>query len=590
MPHRIPSAERACSKSRLLDKLDQHWVQFADKTAFRFLAYNGEEAETLSYQSLSQRVFALAHALVEDGRRGKPVILLFPDGLDFVVGILATLYAGAIAVPLPRPHDRAAAQRIAACASNCEARVILTSHNAIPVLRAGLVQAGLEPSFGDGFRWMSEQDAAGYPTAWPPAIDLSDDTVGLLQYTSGSTGEPKGVVITHGNLAANGKVIQAAFQHDSSLVGVGWLPLSHDMGLMGHVFQPLLVGGESNLMSPLTLIRNPRRWLEAISKYRARTSGGPCFAFELACRRISEQDLQGLDLRCWRLAYCGAEPIRADSLERFAAQFAAAGFSAQALYPCYGLAESTLFVTGVAYQGGITAEQICGDALTESVIKRTPNEERTRTVVSCGLPAADHQVAIVHPERRTRCEADELGEIWVRGPSVASGYWNRTEESAATFQATLADDPEQTRYLRTGDLGYRSAQGVFVAGRLKDILIIHGKNRHAEDIEAAARMADASLFARRSAAFSTWLSGAEAAVLVQEVSGPLAEETSRLLARQIQASLLKLHGFVADEILFVPSGAIPRTTSGKVRRRDCRRLYERRELPVLSNVRASAST
>lgn len=570
-------------KSALLECFDQHWLRNPAKVAFRYLSHTGEEKATLTYGELSRRVFAMAHALEARGCRGQPVILLYPEGLEFVVGMLAALYTGAIAVPLPLPRDPKAAQRVGLCAADCGARVVLTVRSAAAMLQAGLASAGLMSSFGGGLVWMTEDDHRGYPDEAPPVVAIDDTAVGLLQYTSGSTGDPKGVAITHSNLEANARIICAAFGHDASLVGVGWLPLSHDMGLMGHVFQPLFVGGESNLMSPVTFIRDPRCWLAAISKYRACTSGGPCFAFELACRRVLDEDREGLDLSSWSVAYCGAEPVRAESLEQFARQFAGAGFSPRALYPCYGLAESTLFVTGAPCGAGLITDSVCADALTAGRVVRDLSSVRRRRIVNCGHAATDHEVRIVDPESHECCAADATGEIWVRGPSVASGYWGREVESREVFGAAIKGDDSGATYLRTGDIGYVSGRSLYISGRLKDMLIVNGKNCHAEDIEATARNADASLFSRRSAAFASLASGNELAVLVQEVSGRLPEGAPEQLARCIQTSLLRAHGFVADEIVFVPSGAIPRTTSGKVRRRDCRRLYESCELPILGS-------
>jgi acyl-CoA synthetase (AMP-forming)/AMP-acid ligase II len=570
----------------LLSSLDQQWRQSADNIAFRFLAANGEETASLTYRQLCQRVYALANALHAQGCHGRNVVLLYPDGLDFVVGMLATLYAGATAVPLPLPRDFNSAQRIALCASDCDAHIVLSSQAALALLQTRLRQMGLSATLNHDLTWMTENDCQGFSTQAPPALTVTDQTIGLLQYTSGSTGDPKGVVITHGNLRANAGVIRAAFEHTPSLIGVGWLPLSHDMGLMGHVFQPLLVGGESILMSPISFIREPKRWLEAISKYRATTSGGPCFAFELACRRIPAASVRHLDLSSWSVAYCGAEPIRAESLEQFARQFAVAGFSRHALYPCYGLAESTLFVSGPTLGSGLTVDSVCSEPLSSGQVQRDPSGPQLRQVTNCGYAWPDHEIRIVDPDTREQCPADATGEIWVRGPSVAAGYWNRKEESIATFHATIADDSSQANYLRTGDLGYLANGSLYITGRLKDLLIVNGKNRHAEDIEAVARTADASLFSRRSAAFASHVSGKESAILVQEVNGLLAEGAWEQLAKQIQACLLREHGFVADDIVFVPNGAIPRTTSGKVRRRDCRRLYETQELPILRNVRS----
>lgn len=565
------------NSSFLLRLLDQQWRERAEKIAFRYLSMTGDELAVLTYSELSRRALALAETLIGAGCAGQPVLLLYPDGLDFVVGMVAALYASAIAVPLPLPRDSNAARRVALCAADCGAKVAVTSRAARDDLKSRL----------DGndaaLIWMTEDDVPSGAGAGPRA-PVADDCVALLQYTSGSTGDPKGVMITHDNLSANAGVIAAAFGHRSSLVGVGWLPLSHDMGLMGHVLQPLVVGGESILMSPAAFIRRPRRWLEAISKYRASTSGGPCFAFELACRRISESELQGLDLTSWTLAYCGAEPINAGVLQRFSDRFAPVGFAAESLYPCYGLAESTLFVTGAQRGVGFHAEPPAVSSQASLA-----GASSGRVLVNCGRPWFDHEVRVVDPDTLREVPPGSTGEIWVRGPSVAKGYWNRAEESERCFRARIVGDPGASTYLRTGDLGHISQGDLFVSGRLKDVLILNGKNRHAEDIEATVQQSAPALLSRPAVAFACERAGSEVAVLVQELQRALPPGEADALKKRIQASLLSAYGFTASDIVFVPSGAIPRTTSGKVRRRDCRRLYETRALASFNSASGEES-
>ena len=352
---------------------------------------------------------------------------------------------------------------------------------------------------------------------WQP-FTLDPGMLAVLQYTSGSTSIPKGVQVTHANLMHNEELIRNAFgqtQHDRV---VGWLPVYHDMGLMGNVLQPLYCGAESILMPPTSFLQSPMRWLAAISRYRATTSGGPNFAYDFCCNRITAEQKVNLDLSSWRVAFSGAEPVREQSLKRFSTEFRDCGFRSSAFVPCYGLAESTLFVSGGTNGTGPVIQLVQADALERNkVITALPEEPDGRPLVGCGEVGAGHEVCIVDPEHLTRCEAGTVGEIWVAGPSVANGYWNRGQETADTFEAQLADTGKGP-YLRTGDLGFLLNKELFITGRRKDLIILRGRNHYPHDLEATAEKAHPALRACVGAAFSVETEGEERLVLVHELN------------------------------------------------------------------------
>jgi acyl-CoA synthetase (AMP-forming)/AMP-acid ligase II len=388
-------------------------------------------------------------------------------------------------------------------------------------------------------------------------------------------------MLSHANLMHNQAVIWRHFAHSSSSIVAGWLPMFHDMGLIGTVMQPLYMGRPCILMDPVRFIERPVRWLRAITKYAATTSGAPNFAYDMCVDRIPAAEREGLDLRSWDLAFNGAEPIRAATLERFAAAFGSHGFRAEAAYPCYGLAEAALMVSGgPKSSGGIVRHVHAADLEQHRVREVEPGAPEGRALVSCGLPAADQRVVAVDPEAGRPLPEREVGEIWVSGPSVALGYWRRSEESRETFEART---PEGGRYLRTGDLGFLRDGMVWVTGRLKDLLIIHGKNHYPHDLEHTAESSHPALRPTGSAAFLVEGERQERLALVLEVAAAhvLSLDASSV-AGAVRAAVSREHGVHAAVVALVRSGAVPKTSSGKVRRRACREALERGELPLLA--------
>jgi FkbH-like protein len=559
----IPDADAEAPAS-LIDVLRQRSLEQPDRLACSFVSER-EEERSLTYRELERRSRALAAKLQSMGLEGERALLLFPPGLDFVTGFLGCLRAGTVAVPAYPPQGRRVHSRLASIFEDSRPRAVVTTSEIRS--RASLLAAQM-PDLG-GVEWIAA-DAAdtlgeGPADGWrPPRLDA--ESLAFLQYTSGSTSSPKGVMVSHGNLLHNERLIREAFGQTEESVVVGWLPLYHDMGLIGNVLQPLYAGARCVLMSPAAFLQSPVRWLAAISRHRATTSGGPNFAYELCVRKITDEQKAGLDLSSWRVAFNGAEPVQAATLARFAEAFAPCGFRAEAFHPCYGLAEATLLVS--AGGTGPLVRPLDAAALEEGRVEPGALGEaarRSRALVGSGR--ARLGVAIVQPETGTPCPPGRIGEIWVAGASVASGYWRRPEETAVTFGARLADGSGP--WLRTGDLGFVQDGELFVTGRLKDLVILRGRNHYPQDLERTAEASHPDLRPGGSAAFSVEGEGEERLVLVLERSrrgrAPVEE-----IAAAVRRSIAGEHGVAASEVVLIRAETLPRTTSGKVRRRACR--------------------
>lgn len=497
-------------------------------TAFVFR--EGDEEVSLTYSELHRRATGVA-ALLGHGER---VVVLYPPGLGYVEALFGCLLAGAVAVPAYPPVRGSDIGRLRAVVTDAEPHLLLTAPGLGPAV-AGVVGAGVRVVECD-----PGAVAVGREVAEPRGGDVA-----LLQYTSGSTAAPRGVLVTHANLLVNSAFIERAFGHSAASRGVIWLPPYHDMGLIGGVLQPVFVGFPCVLMSPLAFLRRPLSWLRAISDHRATTSGGPDFAYALCARRARPEDLEGLDLSSWEVAFTGAEPVRSETLETFTAAFARSGLRPEALYPCYGLAEATLMVTGSAREARPVARTDLGP----------------RPVVGCGRPDSDHQLLIVDPQTRAPLPEGEAGEIWLSGPSVAAGYRRGGE---GTFGARLAG--AEGSFLRTGDLGVLVNGELFVTGRIKDLIVVVGRNHHPLDIELACERASAALRPGCGAAFSVERAGAERIAIVFEVAAGV--DTAVTMAA-MRATVASATGGQVDAIALLAKGTLPKTSSGKVQRHRC---------------------
>jgi acyl-CoA synthetase (AMP-forming)/AMP-acid ligase II len=499
---------------------------------------------------------------------------LYEPGLDFIPAFFGCLYAGLIAAPVYPPRlDRLQQswQALANVVADCQPRFVLTTDD----LAAGLAKGLCNFPHGDALRFLAtDRTDPSLAHRWRQP-KTNPDALAFLQYTSGSTAAPKGVMVTHRNLMHNERVIQTAFEHSGNGQGVSWLPLHHDMGLIGGVLQGLFHGAPNVLMSPLGLLQRPFRWLQAISRYRADTSGGPNFAYDLCVQRVTPEQKATLDLSCWSVAAIGSEPISARTIERFTEAFAPCGFRPEAFYPCYGLAEATVFVTGGSKSARPVIRTVQVDALEQGrAVDAAPGTAQARTLVGCGRPWLGQEVLIVNPDSRERCPEGAVGEVWVAGPSVARGYWNRPEETAYTFHARLADSGAGP-FLRTGDLGFVCDGELFITGRIKDLLVIRGRNHYPEDIEATVQSVHPALRPGCGAAFETGPDGQPRLVIVQEVDRRRGRGMDLgELAGDIHQAVAQRHELQVHEVRFLEPGSVPKTSSGKVQRHRCRTEFE----------------
>ena len=525
---------------------------------------------------------ALAAKLQENCVHGSRIVLLLPsEGIEYVLGFLACLYAGVVAVPAyPLGPTGRGRDRLAAIMGDSEPVLVLSSTGefgekgsgpgVIPARPAVIVPESIGLEFAENWR--------------EPSIEAS--SVAFLQYTSGSTRTPRGVVVTHGNLLANERIIQTAFQQNERSIVVGWLPLFHDMGLVGNILQSLYSGACGILMSPEAFLHRPVRWLEAISRYRGTTSGGPDFAYRLCVERIRQEDVASLDLSSWTVAFNGAEPIRASTMQRFAERFGLCGFSRNSFLPCYGLAEATLLVTGSRSSTGPKTRAFDTDRLRShlAIDSNSDEPEKRRELVSCGPASVLERIAIVEPDgARRRCQ-NGVGEIWISGPNVAQGYYNNLTLTEQTFQAKI--EGEAGCYLRTGDLGFVAEGQLYVTGRVKDLINIRGENHYPQDIELTASQSCSELESHRNVVFTIDAED-EHIALVQEVGKHGAVDFSALTDKVRQA-VSREHGLFLHDIVFVKKGTIPITSSGKVQRQECRSRLLGDTLEILSRHRYSA--
>jgi amino acid adenylation domain-containing protein/non-ribosomal peptide synthase protein (TIGR01720 family) len=564
----------------LVDLLRERALEQPARRAYTFLL-DGEATEVgLSYGELDRQARAVAaglRPLVEPGDR---VLLLYPPGLDYIAAFFGCLYAGAVAVPAYPPRRNRNLLRLQAVVADAQASVALTT---APVL-ARMAPLFSQNPYLEPLRWLtSDSIAPGIEEEWQPPA-LVPDALAFLQYTSGSTSTPKGVMLSHRNLLHNEQVIQHAFEQTEDSLIVGWLPLYHDMGLIGNVLQPLYVGAPCVLMSPTSFLQRPFLWLRAISKYRATTSGGPNFAYDLCLRKIDDEQKQSLDLSSWSVAFNGAEPIRHETLERFAAAFAPCGFRREAFQPCYGLAESTLIVSGGSKARGAIVKTIRASELEKNRAREVAADEPDgRAIVGCGGALLDQRIVVVEPESATPCAPDEVGEIWVASPSVARGYWNQPEETARTFEARLGGSGEGP-FLRTGDLGFIQNGELFVTGRLKDLVVIRGLNHYPQDIELTVERCHASLRPGCGAAFSVEAAGEERLVVVQEFDQRLQADPQACF-ELIAEALYEEHDVQVHAITLIRPGSLPKTSSGKIQRGASRAAFLEKSLDTLAEWR-----
>jgi acyl-CoA synthetase (AMP-forming)/AMP-acid ligase II len=574
--------------STLVHLIGQRAADQPDRLAYCYLEDGETNERRFSYRELDARARAIAGRLQEQGiRLGDRVLLLYPSGLDYIAAFFGCLFAGAVAVPAYAPRPKGPDGRLDAIAKDAEAAVALTTEEVLGVIRQ-------QPA-GDFHREVRTLIATDHvdPTAadvWRmPSVN--GDTLAFLQYTSGSTSTPKGVMVSHGNLMANERMLQVGLGQDQDSTWVGWLPMFHDMGLIGNVIHPLYVGAACVLMSPMAFVQEPIRWLRAITKYRAHTSGAPNFAYDLCVAKTTPEERQGLDLSSWSLAFNGSEPVRAETLDRFSHAFAPFGFRRSAFYPCYGLAEATLFVSGPVKSAVPVVRTFETAGLEQrQAISAADGDEGGRTLVGCGQTWLDQTIVIADPDTSARCPDDRIGEIWISGPNVTKGYWRREEASAATFRAHLADSGEGP-FLRTGDLGFFHGGNLFISGRIKDLIIVRGRNHFPQDIELTVESSHPILRPGCGAAFSVDVDGDERLVVVQEVRRNFKDANLHDVVDVIRTAVNDKHELAAHAVVLIKPGRIPKTSSGKIQRHACRQGYLAGALdPLVASAASDAAT
>lgn len=569
----------------LVDVLQWRAQHQPNHLAFQFLVDGEEEIETITYQELDQEARAVAAQLQQMHLAGERVLMFYPSGLPFVTALMGCLYAGVIAVPAYPPNDNRFLARIQSMMQNANARAILTTNE----VHNRLTQRFTETSVVHQLTTVITDTISHQMAGQFQPETIAPESVAFLQYTSGSTAQPKGVIVTHGNIMANQIMVQRAFEsHDRMIVG-GWLPLFHDMGLTAILFQPLYLGVPSIFMSPVDFIRKPIRWLQAISRYKITATGGPNFAYELCLTHTSEAERQGLDLSHWEVAFNGAEPVRQHTLQRFLQTFAPYGLRRTALLPCYGMAETTLLVSG--QRNALTCLYVDELSLQQNQVRVLDEAAPgSKPLVACGRTDwLDQEVLIVNPETYQVCPEDVVGEIWIAGSHVAKGYWNNPEATRETFAAYTVN-PRRGPFLRSGDLGFVYDGQLYIAGRRKDLIIIRGRNYYPQDIEQVVEQVQPAIFPSSVAAFSVDVADEEKLVIVAEVDRAYVPGlNAELLARPIMRAVSEKFELALHEIVFLQPTTLPKTSSGKLKRGLTRQKYLENKLEALDAWRSGTA-
>ena len=557
------------SFTSLADLLHHRAAKQPDDRAYIFLSDQGNEEAVLTFADLARGAGEVAARLAHS-QIGDRALLLFGPGLDFIVAYFGCLLAGVIAVPMMLPRRNSSLDSSASIVANCSPRFAITNaqvSRARPDVVERFEKLKMEWLIVDSERKSIPDRDRQLPISGP-------DDIAFLQYTSGSSSDPKGVMVTHGNLIENLEMIRVTLGNTAQSTYASWVPLYHDMGLILNVLQSLYIGAACVLLAPVTFIQRPLRWLRAIHHYGAEVAGGPNFAFDLCVQRFRADQVKDLDLSCWKVAINGAEPVRADTIERFTATFRPYGFDPRATNPLYGMAEATLLISGAPRGSGPIIRAVSRDAFQRHELAPAASADDAHRVVGCGRNLVGERIAIVDPETRQRLGPDHIGEVWVGGPHICKGYWRNPEATASTFEARI--EAEDEPWLRTGDLGFMDEAGeLFITGRIKDLIIVRGINYYPQDIENTVYDSHPALRRNCGAAFSVLTQeNQEKVVLVQEV-----ERTHRRdieieeIFACIREAVANEHEIALDSIVLIRPGSIPKTTSGKIQRNAARRMW-----------------
>jgi acyl-CoA synthetase (AMP-forming)/AMP-acid ligase II len=540
-----------------------------DERAYVFMSDRGTEEAVISFRQLHDAASALAKRLTKITRPGDRALLVFPPGLEFIVAFFGCLIARVIAVPMMVPRRQSARDSSAAIVANCEPAVALTS----PAL-AG--RDDLRVRFRNGcIQWLSVDLALTEPGTADLSPPNSED-IAFLQYTSGSTSDPKGVAVSHANLLANLEMIRLALGNTRQSTYVNWVPLYHDMGLILNALQTLYLGSLCVLMAPNAFMQRPLNWLRAIHHYRAEVACGPNFGFDLCVSRYRADLMENIDLSSWKVALNGAEPVHAETIGRFRDTFVGHGFDPDAMFPAYGMAEATLLIAGGRRGAGCVTRTVSRSGLQTHAVGAPADPADMQTLIGCGRALVKERIAIVEPDSGELLSCDRVGEIWVHGPNVARSYWRNEEATRTGLHAAIVGVDKAANWLRTGDLGFLDADGeLFITGRIKDLIIVRGNNHYPQDIEATVQALHPALRQNGGAAFSVPdEQDEETLVIVQEIERT---ERNRIdpaeIADLVREGVADQHELFARHVVLIRSGTLPKTTSGKIQRSLTRKLW-----------------
>ena len=571
--------------SDLIDLLELRAEKQSGQVAFIFLEDGINEKASITFDKMAIKARAIATSLQKQGKKGDRILMLFPTGIEFIVSLFGVFFAGMIGVPSYPPRRNKPNERFHAILEDSSTSFILTTRNIYNDIQKFFPE---DNRFKNLNYFLYDDIDHKLSDRWIKP-EIQPDDIAILQYTSGSTGRPNGVMVTHTNILHNCEVIHESFGFDKDTVGVNWLPNFHDMGLIGALLQVPYCGRPNIIIPPIEFLRNPLNWLKAISKYKGTTAGGPNFCYDHCIQKTTPEDRNEIDLSSITTFYCGAEPIRKSTLQEFSRKYEISNFSARQFYPVYGLAESTLLVTGGDYHKKPIYFKAETKALEQNIVKPAKKDPDSRIFINCGYPWLGTTVIIANPEKSTLCEPDEIGEIWTSGPSVAKGYWNNPEETKYTFQAYLADTGEGP-FLRTGDLGFIRDGHLYITGRLKDLIIIRGTNHYPQDIELTIEKCHPSLKENAGAAFSIDIADEERLVIITEVERTYMRDlNTEEVFEAVRLTVAEEHAILPYAIILIRTGNIPKTSSGKIQRSACKKAFLDNNLNIISEWKMELS-
>lgn len=574
-----------------------HWraLHQPDRRAYTFLIDGEEQTKHLTYGELDQKAQTIGSMLQDYGVVGDRALLLYPPGLEYIEAFLGCFYAGIIAVPTYSPDPtrlNRSLNRLRTIVQDAQPKVVLTTAATLSQVAELLTQF---PDL-EAIPWIVTDNMPKTMTRPMPVV--GENTIAFLQYTSGSTSTPKGVIVNHKNIMENAANLGTGWEYTPDNISLTWLPTFHDLGLMDGIIQPLYTGFYSILMSPVSFLQRPYRWLQAISRYQVNYSAGPNFSYDLCVRKINAEQRKTLDLTSWNATLNAAEPVRKETMERFTEAFSPCGFRWQTFCPGYGLAEATLKVSGTSKADLVRFCRVDATLLKDHKIKEVSlDDPNAQAIVGCGRPNSEifkTKVVIAHPDSLTQCALNEVGEIWFSGPGVAQGYWNRPEETKQIFQAYLTDT-QAGPFLRTGDLGFLKDGELFITGRIKDLIIIDGTNHYPQDIELSVENTHPLLRPGCCAAFSINTNDKEQLVIVAEVERPKSSPPSvtpspasldtKAIIKAIRSTVAAEHGIQVYQVVLIKAGTIAKTSSGKIQRYSCRASFFAGNLEVVEELK-----